>query len=500
MEDIPKINRPSRIPITIGIPDYLRDHEFRGQAVLPAVEAMRVLAESATAFRDDCNTHTIINADFARFLNLEPGAAAIEAFTEIESHGTAIRSKLITVRKSGKTSISRGLEHASLTFDVGAGPTAMPPLDVTLGLEGVCLDLDRDRVYGDLIPFKNAYRNIEKMWVSEHGALALVNSGTAKSPGGPLGSPFPLDASFHAACVWGQRFCGIVGFPVHFDRRIIRNRTRAGESYMARIIPVSSAAGLLVFDLWIYDTAGELFEEVRGLHMKDVSDGTILPPPWIRADGTDLLESIRARCADLSVIELATITKPCENILSGPERERFSRMREKRGVSFLAARMALKKLSRRLPGNDMNTPSHEITTITDDGLPLCPLSNGSGALYCTASHDSRFAVAAVSEHRIGIDVEAISERVLKGRQLYMHEEEIALADNHPLGTMEASIRVWTIKEAVAKALGISLPEGWRKTRVYEIGNEKSDIRIDAASHYTIHATVDGHVFTFVKLI
>jgi len=27
-----------------------------------------------------------------------------------------------------------------------------------------------------------------------------------------LGSPFPLDAAMHAACVWGQRFGGIVPF------------------------------------------------------------------------------------------------------------------------------------------------------------------------------------------------------------------------------------------------------------------------------------------------
>ncbi|MBN2159512.1 MAG: polyketide synthase dehydratase domain-containing protein [Spirochaetes bacterium] len=497
MEDLPEINRPTRVPITIGLHDYLRDHVFQGRAVFPAVEAMRILAASALKLRDDMSVTRIINADFGKFLFLDPDSGSIEAFNEIELPGDgSLTSKLVTLKKSDSSSITRPLEHASLSF-AGAGvPSAGPPLDFTLGLEGICLQVDSDRIYRELVPFGPAFRNIESLLLSEEGALATISGGTSEAPDSPLGSPFPLDAAFHAACAWGQRFAGIVGFPVHIDERVIKNRTMPGENYFTRAMPVTTEGGLLVFDLWIYDAGGGLREEVRGLHMKDVSGGRLRPPEWIAHQGGDPLEAIRARCAGFSVIELAAVTKPCEKILAPDELERFGRMREKRGKSFCAARMALKKLSRRTSGNEMETPSHRITTVGGNGRPLCPAPKGV-SLYCTASHDSRFAVAAISENRIGIDVEEISGRVLKGQRLYMHPDEMALAKSHPMGEMEASTRIWSIKEAVAKALGINLAQAWKRTVVEEIRDEKSIFSIDENHQEAIHSVVKNHIFTTV---
>jgi phosphopantetheinyl transferase len=174
-------------------------------------------------------------------------------------------------------------------------------------------------------------------------------------------------------------------------------------------------------------------------------------------------------------------------------------MRKKRRLTFCSARLALKKLSRRLSGNDMTTPPEAITTIHPDGRPRCPLTDGSETLHCTASHDSRFAVAAVSEHPIGIDVEEITPRVLKGQGHYMHDEEIALVKGHPLGEMEASIRVWSAKEAVSKATGLHLVETWRKSAVEIIGEDCSIISIDGIKHEALHVIVEGHIVTLIVI-
>jgi len=348
------------------------------------------------------------------------------------------------------------------------------------------------------VPFLPAYRNLEELHLSEQGAIALVRGGTADAPAEPLGSPFPLDATFHAACVWGQRYAGIVGFPVHIDARIIRKKTRAGETYLARVTPLSVTDSQLVFDLWIYDAGGEVCEEVRGLRMRDVSGGTLQPPQWIRGSADRSLDRIRSRCLDMAVIELGAITGPCEKIFSEPERERSVSMREKRRLTFCSARLALKKLSRRLSGNDMTTPAEAITTIHPDGRPRCPLTDGADPWHCSASHDSRFAVAAVSEHPIGIDVEEITPRVLKGQDHYMNKEEIALVKGHPLGEMEASIRVWSAKEAVSKATGLHLVETWRKAVVEIIGVDRSVIIIDGKKHEALHGIVEGHIVTLLK--
>jgi len=485
------------MPVSIGVAGYLRDHVFRDRAVYPAVEAMRVLAGSALARVPGMEVRFIENADFARFLEIPPEASSIEAYSEIETSGGAVSAKLITIKKSGTTSITRAMEHVSLTFPGEVPAMPPPPLDDTLGLEGICAAPDPVMIYDELVPFGPAYRNIERLHVSEQGAVALVNGGTDAAPDGPLGSPFPLDASFHAACVWGQRYAGIVGFPVHIDGRVIRKKTAPGETYASRITPVSAAGGLLVFNIMIYDMDGGLCEKTHGLHMKDVSGGAIQPPEWIRAAGPDPLARIRDRCRDLCVVELDSLTAPCTGILSNAERARFGSMRAKLARTFLGARMALKKLARRLPGAGPGIAPGELTTMHEDGRPRCPLPDGSEPYRCTASHDSRFAVAALSEGRIGIDVEALSGRVMNGRSLYMHEEELALVREHSIGEMEASARVWSVKEAVSKALGIHLAGAWEKTMVTEVGDKQSLFQIDGISQTAFHAVVDGHLFTLV---
>ncbi|OHD72208.1 MAG: hypothetical protein A2W19_14985 [Spirochaetes bacterium RBG_16_49_21] len=488
------------IPVTIPVADYLRDHVHNERAVFPAVESMAVLARSCLPLLHGSAAIRMDQADFIKFLQIDHDAAHIEALNEVTRlDNGAVSCRLITVRKQGKSGIVRRIEHASCILNKSAVPPKEPPLDTILGLEGVCIQLSMKQVYSELIPFKSAYQNINELFVTDQGAIAIVDGGTDKAPSEPLGSPFPLDASFHAACVWGQRFAGIVGFPVHIDRRIIMQKTRPYQTYISRITPVKAGPSLLIFDLWIYSIEGRLCEEVRGLHLKDVSGKKLLPPEWIRSGKDKRLESVRSACRELSLIELATVTKPCEGILSPPEMERFRSMREKRGKSFVAARLALKKLSRGSSGSDMTAPASSITTIEPDGRPACPVTGGEDTRWCTASHDARFAVAAVSDRRIGIDVEEISGRVLKSQRLYMHEEELPLVKSHALGDREASARVWSIKEAVSKAAGMNLADAWQRTRVKEIGREKSVILIDDETHEAIHAVVDGHIFTVIVM-
>ena len=140
-------------------------------------------------------------------------------------------------------------------------------------------------LYKDLVPFGPAYQNIlDDLVVTEKGAVAYLQSSSAPAPLQPLGSPFPLDAAFHAACAWGQRFSSIVGFPVGFEERIICRPTQSGGNYISRITPVRQASDplVLIFDIWIYTEDGQPCEAVRGVQMRDVSGGRLKPPQWVR--------------------------------------------------------------------------------------------------------------------------------------------------------------------------------------------------------------------------
>ena len=239
MENLPEITDRIRLPLEIEVHPYMMDHGFQGRGVLPAVEAMQLLAESTRTHLPDIHIDAVMDAGFDKFLYLEPGVKLIKAFNEIEVHeDDTVTSKLITKSRSNKASITRTIKHVTIHFSKRPRKFHLPPLDKVFALEGICLDIPCDRLYSELVPFGPAYHNVKgSVTLSEEGAMAYVYAPDNGAAAKLLGSPFPLDAAFHVACAWGQRYANIVGFPVGIEKRYILNRTRPGESYISRIIP-----------------------------------------------------------------------------------------------------------------------------------------------------------------------------------------------------------------------------------------------------------------------
>jgi len=88
-----------------------------------------------------------------------------------------------------------------------------------------------------------------------------------------------------------------------------------------------------------------------------------------------------------------------------------------------------------------------------DGRPYLPAEPG---LYCSISHSRRYGVAAVSLAPVGIDIETIRPRDPR-LVAYIAEESEAAALRHLVGSPEELLTlIWTLKEATAKALGLTL--------------------------------------------
>ena len=152
-----------------------------------------------------------------------------------------------------------------------------------------CLEITPDQIYRELVPFGPAYHNIaENLLIYKDGAIAKlqapINSNSVDKTG-QLGSPFVLDAAFHAACVWGQRYRGIVAFLVGIEKRIIVKPTQPGYTYFSTAIPVRTDSDILMFDICIYGEDNTLYESATGVHMRDVSAGRMKPPSWIIKTG-----------------------------------------------------------------------------------------------------------------------------------------------------------------------------------------------------------------------
>ena len=272
-----------RLPLSINVPPYLMDHRFQGKAVLPAVEAMQILAASTLAHFPGKSVHCIRNAGFDKFLVIEEGGRPIHAFNDLEvfDDGTVV-SRLITRITSKKAMITRTLEHATLWFyDICNGPHP-PPLKIEAVPE---YRISAETIYKHLVPFGSSYHNLKDgVAISRKGAAAKVYAAPLGDPVGPLGSPFPLDAAFQSACVWGQRYTGLVGFPVGFGLRRLFSLTRPGSTYTAGIFPKEVHPNRFLVDIWITDMDGTLQETALNVVMKDVSGGRMKPPSWIVSD------------------------------------------------------------------------------------------------------------------------------------------------------------------------------------------------------------------------
>lgn len=287
MGDFSEIGRAGRRAMTVRVPRHWHDHHVQGRGVLPAVEAMQLLAGWVRRYRDDVPVHTIAEARFDKFLPLTAESDALAVFFDLSDRGHgAVSASLATIIKAKSAKMSRTVTHARLTF-TGAGPGPDLADDkispAPLSKAGL-FEVAPQQIYESLVPLGPAYRNIKApLQLTPKGAFAqiFVPDYGIGATDLALGSPFAADAAFHAACVWSQRFEGIVAFPVAIDRRIIHRPTCGGDLYHAHVTPVKRDGATLIFDIRIGAAGGRAFETLQGVRMRDVSGGRLQPPAWI---------------------------------------------------------------------------------------------------------------------------------------------------------------------------------------------------------------------------
>jgi hypothetical protein len=287
MEGFSKVVESAQLPLDIPIRPSLKDHCFNGRVVLPAVEAMEILAQAVRRFRRAADVTSISEARFEKFLYLDPGIDRLAAIGEISVLGTGDITAVLTTKTKSKNAIMARIKvHAALTFACRAAPMPDVHLDLTSNPQGVSFFVDREKLYPELVSFGPFYRNVIGLRMTPTYAAAEIRNPAVADAGAAhsnrLGSPFALDSAFHVACVWGQRFAGVVAFPVGIDRRRIYTPTAPAETYIVHVRPVRADPNLLIFDLGIFDRAERLYEACSGVRMRDVSGGKMRPPEWIK--------------------------------------------------------------------------------------------------------------------------------------------------------------------------------------------------------------------------
>ncbi len=274
-----------RYPLEIEVSDYLYDHHFEGRFVLPAVEALIILAKAVQDHFPNVDVCCLNKARFPRFLVIPPGTHRLPVLVEVEeTPDGAISALLMTSVRSKTGGIGRNLEHARVEFSLAdSPPNSFPPLADADNPEESGIIVPAESIYPGLIPFGRAFQNIispVSLWPG--GAAASLSGADQGTEDDWLGSPFPFDAAIQVACVWGQRFTEYILFPVGFEKRIIHQKTKKGGIYLGRITPVAIGQNPFLFDALIFDSQGTVCEEIRSIQMQDVSQGRLRPPLWIK--------------------------------------------------------------------------------------------------------------------------------------------------------------------------------------------------------------------------
>jgi hypothetical protein len=269
MADLSPVVENFRRQIEITVNPWFRDHRFAGKIILPGVEILLILAREVKKIRPQYNVAAMLDAGFAKFFEIGLNDKKLNAIVDLVEHDdNKITARLFS--RVRKKKISRLMEHGRVTFKQAAGSflpfgrlTQAKPL----------FTVSAEKIYRELVPFGPACQNIiADLKLTAEGAWGRVQAPDFSDPeqANLCGSPFPFDAAMHAACVWGQYFADFIPFPVGFAERIINNPTRAGKLYEIKIISTESKPDGQLFDLWISDSHGKLFESVKGLQMNNI--------------------------------------------------------------------------------------------------------------------------------------------------------------------------------------------------------------------------------------
>lgn len=262
-----------RLPLTIPVKPWFRDHCFAGIIVLPAVETMLLLAAKVNELHPEVNIRIMENVRFAKFLEIPLATATITGLIECEIVGDG-RLQVTLLSRTVYKAMSRIKEHGTAVFSpANSHSQPAPSIDLTPPT-GQETEIKVDYLYSELVPFGPYYQTLQDtLYLSGKNAW-----GRLKAPELPIdpvqkiiGSPFPLDGALHAACVLGQQSVSFVPFPVGFDRRVITRPTQPGCSYRTRVQQVMQTDAELVFDLIIAGDGGQVYETVTGVRMRDVS-------------------------------------------------------------------------------------------------------------------------------------------------------------------------------------------------------------------------------------
>lgn len=271
---------PRILPVSLPDLSEFADHTIQGKATVPAALLLDLLVHSVPEQAPGAMAFPLVLRDavFPRFLPAdEVERCTFEiSLEELLGEDMAGTHATLTSRIALAGGISRTRTHAAVTFGGPVSPLPLPPAMIACDVE-----VSADRAYAELIAFGPRYRNLHGgIQLGHGGGTAWVRSPEPASPEpSRAGCPYLFDSAMHLACLWGQRYAGVVAYPTGFSARVIASSLAHGQRRCV-VAPKSAESRGLTFDLWLTDENHRVCDTIVGLTMAPLL-GDAQPPSWI---------------------------------------------------------------------------------------------------------------------------------------------------------------------------------------------------------------------------
>ncbi len=492
---------------------FLGDHVYEGNPVLPGVMGFELIEETARQLVGRPVT-SMEDVSFKRAIKLHHGdPIRVIATAEIVGRQGGEPRVEVTVSSERTVKTGRTIQNDHFTGvarfdqrDAGSDePDAMVFDDTARYDEGP----DRGDIYKRFF-HTGLFRVMDS--VPHLGDDIVVGYG--RNPRGPLiadqsndrflSDPMVREMGFQATGLWGMMRNDTSYLPFAVGEAVQYGHAAPGETVCVRAIRRRDhdTDHTIAFDVEIRADDGRLLQRMSKVEL--VGHRSLDDDETFDALAPRRMTQLRLSHPEAEAL-LADRNLDRDAILTESERQSWERLKsDRRRGEWLAARVAAKELvSRHIRDFTGYRPALGDVVISKDehGAPYVELrgdaaeySEGFDAPSLTLTHANGVAIAGLAapgpSARIGTDLEAIEDRDASFAENYFsaHERSLTLPgpDDEPADDSTTWTALWSIKEAVSKALGLGLKLSLAEIKIDGLrevpdGRVVADVQLDGAA-------------------
>ncbi len=307
--------------------------------------------------------------------------------------------------------------------------------------------------------------------------------------------PAVVEAVFQTVAAYGLEMRGIMALPTSTGKVVVHDTDAV--PYDGELLPAAAITRggvidrtVLKFNGTVRDAEGRVIISLEGVEMMELGPLPGFPRRIYQEQAPVAKVTEQLNASPKEFLH--------EHLAEDEVQEHAAKKTPKRAAEWLTGRLALKHCVRRLLTNtDQEGPqTRGIRIIQDElGKPIAELIESPGTAIgdISLSHSNGLAVAVASAPGsfvgLGIDVEKVEQRSDSWVTDYFTDEEIRAADEAG-NRMLALTGMWSLKEALLKALGTGLRfdlKDVRVTSVDEMGRATLELGKEARAHLEKHA-------------